>query len=175
MGLTSTDFIILVFGILFLLFIYQNNKQPKIKKKEIKPFYKDDLKKIERIKYYDEITEKDRLVAKREFKEDTLKSMNIINYYDDKVKEDIPYDTQTYDYKFETKPKKIIEESDDNTSLRQIYNNSVKNYKELNPTNIKTKDSIINEDNFSYIDNTKIRPGEDIMAMNSIGSALCKY
>lgn len=196
--MSSNELLILIFGIIFLLYLFSNKETfeltdslglqtsilPIDNNYGMKYAPKDEEQLVNKM---ENILNQEKLVRKNginDFKKEGLKSANIVNYYDTPV--NIPYDLKRHDYKFEKKPQDVINEmnkQDQPLELRKVFNNIVKDYSQVNPDNpndLKLKEPVnqlisVDQNQFSYLDETKIPELEDIQPLDSIQSAFCKW
>ena len=126
--------------------------------------------------------------GRNEFGKNNLSSMYTPNYVkpineneeDYLVNAPMPTDISRHDYKLENNPNDIIDEMTKNgepIELRKVYNNTVKDFKESNPKELKIINSDVGQSQYAYInkeqeksvtENTnKIRPLESVNVMFS--------
>ncbi|ADO67500.1 hypothetical protein crov466 [Cafeteria roenbergensis virus] len=199
--MNSTDFIILIFGIIFLLYFYYNKETFELTNSlglqtsilpidinygmNLAPVSNDQL--VNKMK---NVLEQEKIVRQhgiRDFHKESLKSANIVNYYDTPI--NIPYDLKRHDYKFEKNPYDVIKEMETNSDgqkqpleMRKVFNNIIKNYSNINkeiitPSNTKEEPNkliSVDQNNFSYLDETKIPKLDDIQPLDSIQSTFSK-
>jgi len=196
--MSSTEFLILVFGIIFLLYFMSNTEafgltdslglqtsilpiddnhgmtQAPIDNQQL-------VNKMEKVLAQEKIIRKQ---AVDDFQREGLKSANIVNYYN--TPRNIPYDIKRHDYKFEKNPQDVINEmtkKGESLELRKVFNKIVKDYSQVNPQNINNpelkedanKMISVDQNEFSYLDETKIPKLDDIQPLDSIQSSFCKW
>lgn len=195
--MNSTDFIILIFGIIFLLYFIYNKETFELTNSlglqtNILPIdinYGMNLAPVSNeqlVNKMQQVLEQEKIVRQhgiKDFHKESLKSANIVNYYDTPI--NIPYDLKRHDYKFEKNPHDVINEMESSgqpLEMRNIFNNIVKNYSNINKeitTASTTKEEpnkliSVDQNNFSYLDETKIPKLDDIQPLDSIQSTFSK-
>lgn len=200
--MSSSDLIILIFGLIFLLYIFSNKENFNLTNSlgyQIDPLpiendygmnYNsyDNMPLVNRMK---PVLENEKLIRQQginDFQKESLKSANIVNYYNTPMH--IPYDLQRHDYKFEKNPNDVIKEMESKgepLEMRQIFNNSIKDYSKLNqaePIITKLKEQSnksigIDQNKFSYFNKSdelkELNDTETIKPFNAVQSSFCKY
>lgn len=200
--MSSSDLIILIFGLIFLLYIFSNKENFNLTNSlgyQIDPLpiendygmnynSNDNMPLINRMK---PVLENEKLIRQQginDFQKESLKSANIVNYYNTPMH--IPYDLQRHDYKFEKNPNDVIKEMESKgepLEMRQIFNNTIKDYSKLNqaePIIKKLKEQSnksigIDQDKFSYFNKSdelkELNDTETIKPFNAVQSSFSKY
>lgn len=194
----STDLIILIFGLIFILYYFKNKEVLKPFSnntdldilpinfdygKQNLPFQKNLVDEILPVKLKEKISRKNGVI---DYQKQALKTMNIVNYYPQEVytgkliDKNIPYNVENHDYKFEKNPNNVIREMKENgedLELRKIYNSTVKDYKKINPE-INNNLESVPRNNFTVFNNENLNIiDEEIKPLNSISSngSFCAY
>ena len=163
--MSPTELIIIVFGLLILLQILSNNKEDfsltkslgnQVDKLDIDIDYGMDYAPVESdelVNKMQSVLEEEKQVRERgveDYQNDVVSAMNIPEFYH--PAEDIPFDVKRHEYKFEKNPNNVIDEMEEKgepLELRKIFNNTVKDYKQIEP--IIYSDARIDTNDFSYL------------------------
>lgn len=192
--MSPNDFIILVFGLIFILYYLKNKenfypikslgRQVNILNSdsdfgmENTPMENQDL-----IKHMYSVLENEKNIRNNgvtDYQNESFNSININNYYN--TEKDTPYDLERHDYKFEKNPKKVIaemEESGEPLELRNVFNKTVKDYKQIERVNpVDTRNNRVDINNFANLDGNSYPlnfDNNEISAINSCQGSFCKY
>lgn len=163
--MSPTELIIIVFGLLILLQILSNNKEDfsltkslgnQVDKLDIDIDYGMDYAPVESdelVNKMQSVLEEEKQVRERgveDYQNDVVSAMNIPEFY--YPAEDIPFDVKRHEYKFEKNPNNVIDEMEEKgepLELRKIFNNTVKDYKQIEPRIYS--DARIDTNDFSYL------------------------
>lgn len=166
--MSSTELLILVFGLLFLIYYFRQKEEFSLTEslgKQVDNLVFDynpgmdyaPVEEEELASKMKDVLESEKLVRQKgvkDYKNDVLKAMNIPEFYQPAV--DIPFDVKRHEYKFEKKPQNVIDEMEklgEPLELRKVFNNTVKDYKVIEPVNpVETKPNRMDTHNYSSLD-----------------------
>lgn len=194
--MSSTELLILVFGVMFLLYYFRNTREnfslTESLGKQVDGLIPDynlgmdyaPIEENELINRMENVLEKEKLVRQqgvKDYKNDVLKAMNIPEFYHPAV--DIPFDVKRHEYKFEKKPQNVIDEMEklgEPLELRKVFNNVVKDYKHVEPTNpLETRNERIDVNPFAKLDDYTheelVEIDNDLQPINASQSYFSRY
>lgn len=192
--MSSNDFIILVFGLIFILYYLKNKENFKMADslgRQIRSIYSDSnygmrktpMENQDLARHMYQVLENEKNIRKngiKDYQQESFTQANINNYYN--TEREIPYDLERHDYKFEKNPNNVIAEMESQgepLELRKVFNNTVKNYKDIESENVVIlKDNRVDVNNFAPIDgysHPSNYNNDTISAINTCQGSLCKY
>jgi hypothetical protein len=193
--MSPTDFIIIVFGIIFLLYISKNregfNLTDSLGNQVDKLVFDTNpgmgyapVENKDLVHKMQNVLEKEKLVRQqgvKDYQNDVLKAMNIPEFYQPAV--DIPFDVKRHEYKLEKNPNNVIAEMEakgEPLELRKVFNNTVKSFKQVEPeNNFNTVENRVDVNNFATLEDYKheetVTVEGDLQPINAAQSSFCKY
>ena len=190
--MSPTDLIIIVFGIIFIIYFFKNkegfslseslgNQVDKLVFETNPGMSYAPVESEELVNKMQNVLENEKIVrqqAVKDYQNDVLKAMNIPEFY--KPADEIPFDVKRHEYKFEKNPHNVINEMTKNgegLELRKVFNNVVKDYKQVEPVNpVVTSEMSVENNNYTYLDGPRAEINtDDLQPVSSGNTSYCKY